>query len=199
MAFVPVPDCCLARIHLKATDNLATIGVWFRKAGFDTDDLTDLAVALLAGLVADILAELSADVNAFLIELIGQRTREDIQLSFPCDIDGGQTAKPSAAWGNACCVSLKTAKRGKWNQGRVYIPGIAEEESDLDEIALLTTQGLEQAFQNVIDDPPEGWEMVVVSRYLDGEPRTLALTQAVTNPVVRSRRWAFQRRRQRRS
>lgn len=201
MAFIPIPHTVLVRIRLvTAVAALeATVGVYFMKPDFGQDDMEDLADHLALNFVPDLMAELCDDYTANLISVYDMRAIDGYVHHKTISEAGGSAIEDTPISPAQCCVvSFYGAKRGKWNQGRNYVPGLTEQDCDQVDIGATTTAAVLAAYQGLIDTPPTGWTWVVASRYLNNAPREAGITSTIESVQIRSPRFGFQRRRARR-
>lgn len=198
MPFIPIPDAALVRIKFVCGTYEATVGLWFTRAIFDATDLSDLLDALALGLCTDWAGVLHEDVTITLLEAIDMRARDGCYAMKSTSIAGTVSTGEPYAWGNAAVVTLKTAKRGRWHHGRIYIPGISESDADMAGPADGVMVVILGALSDLLDPGIPDWTPVVVSQVMDGEPREEGVTEPVTVYASRSQVWGFQRRRQRR-
>jgi hypothetical protein len=201
MAFIPVPNAVFVRIRLiTAVAGLeATLGIWFEKTGFSQPDMEDLADHLEANFIPDLMSELSDDYTANLISVYDMRTVDGYVHHSVIDIAGGSDPADTPVSPAQCCVvSFSAAKRGKWNLGRNYVPGLTEQDVDQVDVGATTQAALVAAYEGLRDDPPTGWTWVVCSKHFNKAPRAEGVVAPVENVQIRSGRFGFQRRRARR-
>jgi hypothetical protein len=194
MPFQPVPDCAHVRITMLTGELDASINLAFAKPGFVSADLA----TLIDHLEANFLNSLKPAIN-------GNYTFEHIYAWDLSAVDGYKSEKDISIAGTgsgnpvspalATVVSFYGNKRGKWNQGRNFLPGLGEDHVDQTDIQAVITTGIRGAYETLITNPPTGWQWVVVSRYLNGAKRTNGVYIAVESVVVRSGRFGVQRRR----
>jgi hypothetical protein len=198
VAFIPVPNTVFVRIRLvTAVAALeATIGLWFSKTNFTQSDMEDLADHLALNFCDDLMSGLCDDYTANLITVYDMRTIDGYVHHKTIDIDGGSATEDTPISPAQCCVvTFNADKRGKWNAGRNYVPGLTEQDCDQVDIGSTTTTAILAAYQSLIDDPPTGWTWVVCSRYFNKLPREEGVTNPVSTTQIRSSRFGFQRRR----
>jgi hypothetical protein len=198
MTFIPVPQCVHVKFSIKTgTAELpANFGLYFQRQEFGSAEMEGLLDELESGFCADVMAHLDSNYNMHQITAWDLRSVDGYKATKAVNIDGG-SAPGNTPLSPADCmvVSFHSAKRGKWNQGRVFLAGISEQNADQVDIngTLITEELL--AFTNLISDPPTGWTWVIVSRRLNKQPRTEGIWSAVTGALVRSPRFGIQRRR----
>jgi hypothetical protein len=124
------------------------------------------------------------------------RSQEGSKITLALDIDGGSSIENTPlSPATTLCVSFYGTGRGKWSRGRNYIAGISEQNADQVDVGQTLSDQILLAYTALISDPPPGWIWVVASRYFNKAPRTVAVTTPVVTALVRSRRFAFQKRR----
>jgi hypothetical protein len=198
MTFIPIPDTALVRLTMVTGEALleATIGLYFERADFTYEQLVDMVSDLAGGFAADLMDPLDSNYTATLLTAWDMRSADGYKVLHTLAIAGGASVMNTPLSPAECCVvSFHGDKRGKWNQGRVYVAGISEQNADQVDIDSGTVATILACFQGLLDDPPAGWQWVVASRYLNKVARTVAITAPVTGCLVRSPRFGFQRRR----
>jgi hypothetical protein len=200
MTFIPAPNAAYARLHIRVGDTLTgSIGLWFTKQDFSVNDLEDLLDDLHANFVTDYMADADPSANAYLLEAYDMTAEDGYHVTKAIDVDGGGviTNEPLSP-ANSLCVSFKNSKRGPWNRGRAYCFGFSEQQADEKDFQSDLGNAIKATFQSLIDEPPSGWAWVICSKIFQGEPRAQAVCVPVTEVLIRSLRFAFQKRRARR-
>jgi len=84
---------------------------------------------------------------------------------------------------NACCISFRTAGRGRSARGRNYAPALVDGAVTGNLVDLGHINALVEVFELLLGGGtyPSGWEWVVISRILAGLPRIAALIQPITD------------------
>lgn len=195
MAFIPVPDTVKAVFSLYGSaEGFASVGLYFEKAGFTEADMIALGDHLAANFAVDLMAELDASIELQYISLYDLGAVDGLKVVKDTAIFGSQ-AGTLLTGGLSCVVSFNANKRGKWNAGRNYVPGMNETTVVVDSIIAGTMSNLKAAYETLITAPPTGWNWVIVSRYLNGVARQVGVTGEVATVRVRSPKVGFQRRR----
>lgn len=89
-----------------------------------------------------------------------------------------------AALPNNCAlvITKRTANRGRSFRGRIYVPGMTETFVTGNQVTGGTVTGLVNAFEDIrqLTANTIDWNMVVVSRYANKNPRVVGIATAVT-------------------
>ena len=171
----------------------------FTKGEFDGDDIDDLLEAIEGVFDAD---DIKADLadSVALVELVGtdMRTQGAIQRTKIVGISGTNVGD-MAAQGAALVATLRTGLRGRSYRGRFYLAGLADTLLVDGEWLIAAAQNLSDFISSVLAIADIfGWDLVVLSRWLDQIEREVALGQEVIEILVRSLAPGSQRRRNRR-
>jgi hypothetical protein len=200
MDFIPIPKTVLVRFHLVTGALKASFGLFFTRDDFTVEDMTALLGNLETGFCADLMDPLNDDYNMNLLEAYDMTTVDGYKVTHEVNIDGGVSGENTPVSPALCCVvTFKGNRRGKWNAGRNFVPGLSEQSVDQVDIQQGVVDAIQGAYANLISDPPEGWVWVIASRYLDKEKRTEGVTTPVYSTQVRSNRFGVQKRRAGRS
>lgn len=107
----------------------------------------------------------------------------------------GGTAGEAAPNNVAACVSLRTANRGRSGHGRNFVPAIPNSLITLNTLDTGFVSAILNAYNTLVGGGTflAGWQLVIVSRRLDGSARPTGLaipvTEAtMTTPYVKSMR-----------
>lgn len=86
---------------------------------------------------------------------------------------------------DSCCLSFRTANRGRSARGRNYVTGLTEGQVTGNSVLLSEINAFVALYELLLGGGtfPAGWEWVVVSRILDGLPRAAAFVQEITNVI----------------
>jgi len=198
MAFTPLPDTVRVRIHITVGSQGVggSITLHFQRPEFDYEDMEELADALAAGFVYNLMGPLDPNATADLIEIYDMRQADGWVHRKVIDIDGRTDANntplpPSVA----CCVTFDNPHRGPWHRGRNYVPGLSEQNVDELDIEPDTVSAILLAYTALLDVPPAAFLWVTVSRWFEGAKRPEPLIAAVEGVRVRNNLVAFQTRR----
>lgn len=124
-------------------------------------------------------------------------TADSLTASYAAELSptGGRPGDPLPL-SVACCVTHRTARIGRSRRGRTYIGGLSENDTSVSTLSPVLRDGLETGFTALRAGLLVlGWQLVVLSREGDGQPRGQGLTTIVTASVVRNARTDSQRRR----
>jgi hypothetical protein len=197
MAFIPIPNTVLVRLYLKTAvaELKASLSLYFFKTGFTDEDMSDLLDDLASGFVPALMTPIDEDYTAYLLEAYDMNAADGYKVSKVIDIDGLYTEGTPVSPAQCLVMTFRGNKRGKWNTGRNYIPGLSEDYVDQVDVQDAVAAMFQAVYQDLIDDPPIGWTWVIASRYKDGLPRETGVVMPVDSCLVRSNRFGFQRRR----
>lgn len=89
----------------------------------------------------------------------------------------GTGASPALPASDTCCVSFRTAGRGRSSRGRNYVPGLQEGQATGNDVGLSTINALVAAYELLLGGGgfPAQWDWVTVSRVVAGVARVAAL------------------------
>lgn len=201
LPYQPVPD--VAKVTFHGTTGSAnrpwSFGLHFRKADFTAGDLQTL-VTMLSGWANDLLGAgtwTGYKINRIVGIDLGAVDGAKYEVSV--DYSGEDAAATPRGMGEALVMSMSAAGRGKWNQGRVYLPFLNEGTTDEYDVGDAQVTDYEGDFDKLLTDLPAGWALVIVSRYLNGVRRETAVAADVVTIGVKSKVIGSQRRRLRRN
>lgn len=197
MAFQAVPNAAKAVVRFGYGLQVWTNSLWFTQSAFTTEDLEALAAAVDAGWGAGLLDVMSDQCNYLGTQVYDMRT-VDGEIALDSDsAAAGHIHTGDALPLSACEVlTLYTLNRGRSGRGRLYISGMAESQWAAGVFDVPSETNIEAAYVATLSAAySAGWASVIVSRQLNGVPRTTPLTQAVTSWDVRNRVPGSQRRR----
>jgi hypothetical protein len=201
MAFIPVPQCALARIKFEVglVKLDASIGLWFQRETFTTTEMNALADDLDSDFVTDLSAIYTNACKAKEIKIYDMRAEDGAVVTKAISRAGTGGDLPLSPAVSAC-VTFQNTKRGRWNRGRNYVPGLDEDWCDEIDIQQAKCDAIAAVYENTLmTGLPAGWTWVVVSRHFDHAPRAAGVYVPVTSVSIRTPRFAFQRRRAQRS
>jgi hypothetical protein len=201
MVFVPVPETAQSTMVYTGPNNNRMVNVYhFTRPtlGWDPDGLGDLAEALL-------LWERNTASNhrSNQITCIGVECRDiSVQDSFVVSVaaippiqGGGST--PTLPANVTLAISLRTPFAGRSFRGRTYWIGLTEGSVSGDFVNPTTSQNILAAVRQLIEVVPQplNAQLVVVSRYSNGQPRAVGVATPVTSALLVDTRVDTQRRR----
>lgn len=201
LPYQPVPDT--AKVVFHGTTGAAarpwSFGLHFRKIGFVQADLATL-VAYLQTWANDLMGA-GTWTGYHIVRIVGTDLGavDGSKAEWTGDISGDDGTATPRGMGEALVMSMNAAGRGKWNQGRVYLPLLVEGATDEYDVTSGTVSDYEGDFDKLLTDLPAGWALVIVSRYLNGARRTTAVAADVVSIGVKSTVIGSQRRRLRRN
>jgi hypothetical protein len=196
VTFIPIPHTVMVRFHLVTGALKASFSLFFTRDDFTVQDITDLLTSLEGGFCADVMSPLCDDYNMNLLEAWDMTAVDGYKVTHEVDIDGGTSPENTPVSPALCCVvTFKGNRRGKWNAGRNFVPGLSEQSVDQVDIQQGVADAIQSAYASLISDPPEGWVWVIASRYFEKEKRAEGVTTPVYSTQVRSNRFGVQKRR----
>jgi hypothetical protein len=198
MAFIPVPDAAKVTIFGHTGDKEWTVNLWFAMPGFDSNDMTNLADYLYDWIDTSFRVPLSDNTTVDSLTIYDMRTEDGDKVVKSVGLAGAQTGSPATV-ASACVVSFYGTKRGKWNQGRNYVTGLNEADMTEDEMDSTVATTIRDSYRYLYNYPPTPWVWAVVSRYLNGSPRTNGVWTAVVSCIVRNLVLGTQKRRLRKT
>lgn len=93
----------------------------------------------------------------------------------------GTTGEPNNV---TVTISFRTAFRGRGARGRNYAVGLTDTDVSANEVAQVTLNAWRNAYQVLLDSPPDDWQWVIASFWEDKVARTTALLQPVNAVVI---------------
>lgn len=187
MTFIPGEFIISTRIELDMAGSPATINPWFESTGAVTSTtLANLHAMLTTWLGDELAPALSPDVDitGLTSYSMASTTAPKLATAYTTPIPG-EAIGDMVARGTSMVVKLLTGGRGRSEQGRIYLPGLNE--TVLVDGLWTTSAALfvEGAFEQLQTDATAGgFPHVVVSRVLDGVPRTALAARVVTDYQV---------------
>jgi hypothetical protein len=183
MAFVPVPDTVMVEAIYEWDGQIVENTMYFeRLAGATAEaDITGLLNIVLDTITTELLPLLASAIK--IVRLVG--TLLDavdaiaVTLTVSPPIVGGDAAE-SMPNNVTYCVSFITAQRGRSFRGRNYVPGLTIASVNGNTISSTFRTGL-LAFYSELKAAAiaDEWEMVVVSRFSNGEERGTGVTTPI--------------------
>lgn len=184
MAFQPVPDT--ARFAVVMDDSAADLFVnvfYFRRSGqWGLPELQAGATTLATAWANDVLPFLMQFTRLIRIEARGERAQSDVSFQYvPPTPPVSNRAGPGLPYQVAFCVTHFTGLTGRANRGRTFFGPLSENDQDYG----LLSQAVANAFVAALGSirslmAAQGWEHVVVSRFLNRTRRA----QGVTVPII---------------
>lgn len=200
MPFIPIPDVAEVKIFAAIGNLKASFRLYFQRAGFTIDDGNDLLDFIEEDFLALENLPYSIDDSWKFdrLYLTDMRTQDGFVIDRPIDIDGDHFGSTPTVATAAYCITFKAAGRGKWNRGRNYVPGLAEDFTDEQDIQPAYVLRVVDAYKRLLNPGPANWLWVVVSRFKDKQPRAVGVSAPVATVLCRDNRIVTQRRRVRR-
>jgi len=201
MAFQPVPDT--ARFAIVMDDSASDLFVnvlYFRRTGqWGLPELTQGATTLATAWVNDVLPLLMQFTRFVRVEARGERAQTDVSYQLvPATPPVSQRGGDGLPYHVAFCVTHLTGLTGRANRGRTYFGPLSEADQQYSLLNAPVANSFVASLNSIRTlMAAQGWEHVVVSRFLNRVRRT----QAATIPVIGYRYYDLvldtQRRRQR--
>ena len=190
MAFVPLPNTAMLELVYQI-DNQYVENTFYYLGDWDDDTqaLEDLATNGRQEWVDNIQPLQSTVVRLVQIKATDMRTegaRGVILAAQPGDV--GTHGSPMLPLNVAAVISLKTILRGRSYRGRVYHPGLCEDQVTNSNIATATAADLTAAYGDFtqISTVVGPATLAVASRYHNGLPRTQGVLTQVTTVICQS-------------
>jgi hypothetical protein len=201
VAFIPIPDTVQVRFsgHTGAANRPWTFGLYFYMPSFTEDDVNDL-LDYLEGWSDDLMNDTvwtGYGLDGMVATDMG--SEDGIKVTRSLSATGDAAGKTPTAVSNALVLSFSGNKRGKWNNGRVYLPIVAENEADEYDINTSWADDIRDVFRQLLTELPPGWVWCVASRYFHNAPRSTGVISAITDCVIKKYIFGTQRRRLRRN
>lgn len=185
MPFIPVPQCVeLVANYIWDSQAVATV-LHYQKPGVAAfADLLDLAENACADFETNIIPLMSPTVTLNSVKVIDLDTviSPTAESSFGLPANGGQSGA-SLPNNVACVVTKRTMFRGRSFRGRIYHFGIPETSvtGNLVSGTYVTSMLAGYNALKVITTTLGNWEMVVVSRYTNNNPRESGIFSSVVS------------------
>lgn len=169
MAFIVVPNTLYLQVFYLQDGQQTQNGIYFDKSPDWT--LSDINLAVDAFSTAwelQVMPELSQDIEMRGVKGtdLGNQFAAVVEKDLVTPVAGGRTADMlpnNCSW----CISFKTQQRGRSRRGRIYIPGIPENEVSANTISLTWSTLILSALNGVVSAVEltgSGIRHVVVSR-----------------------------------
>lgn len=201
MPFIAVPNTAEATMVYSGPDNNRMVNVYhFRRPleGWDPDSLGALGEALLTWERDVARSQRSNQVRCLGVECRDLNTQDSYLVSvaaIPAIV--GAIVQGVLPANVTLAVSFRTPFAGRSFRGRTYWIGLAEGDVSGDFVSAGRGNGIANACIALMDSvaPSVGAELVVVSRYANGQPRTVGVATPVTSIGLTDFRVDTQRRR----
>lgn len=189
MAFIPVPDCVQVQFEGEIDGQTTINDTYFRSTIGPRSAADVLALATALGdWYKDVLA------LQFNVGWTGRKVKArglTNALGFTAEVsmlDGGGAIAGEAMPNNvSMAVSFRTGLAGRSNHGRNYVPALSDTIVDGNNIDAEWAQLVVDDYSQLIFPSavlPDGWIWVVVSRFLNNEPRTEGTFQEIISVQI---------------
>lgn len=201
MPFVPVPEVAEATMVYTGPNANRMVNVyhfWRPTLGWDPDSLGDLAEALLTWENESGKTQRSNQITCIGVECRDISVKDSFVVSVAAIPPiAGSLQTPVLPANVTFAVSLRTPFAGRSFRGRTYWIGLSEGAVTGDFVNSNTAQNVLNVVRKLIDEVPQplNAQLVVVSRYSNGQPRAMGIATPVTSAVLVDNRVDTQRRR----
>lgn len=198
MAFIEVPQCVMATVNFVHGTQAFSNTFWFQKASFNDADILQLATDIDDYFATDGGLDLfSFDVSYVQTKVYDMRSETGGAVTVATGAGPGTVNEEVESIGLSVVVTLYTAARGRTARGRIYVAGFPSGWCDSGAWdANAKTNAVNYCGGVMGKANLTGFDNVVVSRYLDGAPRSGGgIYRPITSMVVRKDAPGFQRRR----
>lgn len=185
MPFVPAPGVCQAEIVYDWSSQVVETVLHF----LPTTELNPLLMGELGEFLknwwdAQLKAGSPATLSLINIKLTDLTTNIAPVVNYATGLPiAGTGASPSLPNNCALVLTKRTLLRGRSYRGRIYHPGLVESVVTDNTVVAAQVASLITKYSMLINFTTTGatWDMVVVSRYQDKAPRTVADSNQVTS------------------
>lgn len=189
MAFQPVPDVALVRVNGRI-DGQKTINTLYWQvsgSGIDQVNLTALADAVDGWASSALVSPLSDDWSYESVDAIDLSVPNSFQVT-RSSAAPGESSSEAAPNNVAACISFQTVFSGRSFRGRNYIPGIPNDQINLNTMENAFMASLITIYDDLIGAGTflAGWQWGVVSRQTGGVARAEGLFSPITSVVFRT-------------
>lgn len=196
--YVPAPDTLQANVRFTTAGQLWENVFHFRYGTLGFSDGCDTAYTAALEpwwlILRDALSVGTAHREVYFVDLAAQNGFTNTYGAF--QTPQGVVNTSPAPNNVASCVTLRTDLRGRAYRGRSYVGGIALGSIDNQNLTTLAAGYILQAYEALRDGgQANNVPLVIVSRQLNGVPRTVAAVTPVTDVVLRDTVLDSQRRR----
>jgi hypothetical protein len=182
MAFIPASNVLQVNfIQAMGNVQVQNVQYWRHGGAIDQAAADALGAALVAWWDVEFSATLTTELQLNALRMQDLTTDVAPVYEYTTGLPvTGQHAVPALPPFVAFCISLRTANRGRSGRGRQYVAGLREDQASGNTYAQGAAQALVDAYMELVNFPPTGWEWGVLSRQNNGVPRTQGLFQPIT-------------------
>ena len=185
MPFIPVPDVTRVVVKAKTIAMEWSFGLWFSYPGFDRTDMEALLDYIETTMLPEIALHLEDSTYFSQLVAYDMRAVDGEKVVRGVNILGQVTDAP-AVISNSLVISFYGSQRGPWNQGRVYISGLADTQVSASTIDTGTAALIYAAFEALRLAGPTPWQWCCVSKTFDNQPRAEGISTPVTSVAINS-------------
>lgn len=185
MPFIPANDVLQVELFMSWDSQLIETVLHFKPvvAGFNLTQIGDLGDALVTWWNANLKASAPTTLSLTGVKLtdLTDATASVVDISSGLPIVG-TSVSPSMPNNVACVFTKRTAKRGRAYRGRIYHPGLTEAAVVGNTVAAGSVSGFITIYNLLrsFTANTKVWNLVVVSRQFEGQPRLTAEVEKVT-------------------
>jgi hypothetical protein len=199
MVFIPVINTMAATLIHEFLNQRYTNTIYVRQDNPVTPaDLGDIADSLVNLWIQNVMPRLSNQARLVGVSVRDLSAQNGIIFDYtgaPLPASGGTAGTPLPS-SVAVVVSLRTGRAGRSFRGRLYLGGFSETQSDgnffFQNLPTLLANGVTAVLLGLTTGSRVP---VVVSKYSEGNPRSVGVTTPITGVAARTVRVATQRRR----
>lgn len=199
MPYVPALNTAMAELRfLWSTQKVENTLYFEASAGMSTTLMTNIGNGLVTWWQTNVRPSMSNALTLSEVYLTDLTTQTGPTVSIPVTSNNvGQDVGEALPFNCAFVITLRTANRGKAGRGRNYIPGMTLSSVSSSTVELTFANAMSAAYTALVGAGAvaAGAQLVVVSRFLNGSPRSQALVQPVTSVLYIDRIVDSQRRR----
>ena len=197
MPFIPTPNGAKVVMPFVAGDQRWTNTLWFIKVGFTPIDMIELGDEIVSCWFDAFDDLLSDTVSYGKAQVYDMRTIGGIVVESDIGPMGGEDVAEMLSPSASLCLTLRTAGRGRFARGRLYLAGFTEGQiGDGGRFSGTLSTAAGEFLSCLIGLAVSiGWTLVIRSIQEDKVTQDPAVTRAVTTGGVRDTLQASQRRR----
>jgi len=186
MAFIAVPD--VAQVEMVYNWNgqkVQNVLHYYFPTGYNAALLNNLAVAVKDKWIAQLKAEMATQISLIEVKAIDLSDINGPTATISSGLPSAGTKAGTTMPNNVTCVITKrTALRGRSFRGRIYMPGLIFQQTNLNDLAAgvgatLVTKW--STFMTVTDALANDHVLGVISRYTNNAPRATGIFTLVTH------------------
>jgi len=187
MPFIPVTNCVMAELRFTLDSQHVENTLYFQRASAWTAPLgVLLGDHLFTWWVDNMSPSLSTQINLDSVHVTDLTAVDSFAVDFvPAASENGVIGGSALPNNCAICISFRTAARGRTGRGRNYICGLPQThvaQNTLDTADGVAFVAAYNALPTVAGASAATW--VVVSRFLNGAPRTSGVTRSITTVLL---------------